>query len=208
MIYGIHGQSSGLLGSSDENLIEAFSTVLHSKHINQIITEKRIRIDEVIPQTIEIGRHQYKIENEIEIMKAVENSNFLLLAFCYTSFNELNSIFRSKGYYAYMTLDLEYSKFLGDGKMIQMDSTQKQVLDHYTKYHPKTVLIQGDYGSGKTIILTQMVSIRISQIESDENMNNKKLNVIVAIDVESLNSKLLGDYKTKNLGFSPLDYFT
>ena len=201
IIYGIHGQSTGNIGQYDENLVSCFKFAIENKNVQDLKNEKNLTIRTIIPRTKEIGRHKYEIENSDEVMKAVEESNFLLLAFCYTSFNELNTLFRSKGYYASMTLDLEFSKFLGYGKMIKMDPNQKRALDDYTKNHPQMVLLGGDYGSGKTILLSQMVSIRLSQLEMDENLRNKKINLIISVDVESPNAQLLEDYKTMHLGF-------
>ena len=113
IIYGIHGQMYGDIGGYDKRLVDGFNFAIDSKEFEKIKAEKNLSITKVIPKTKEIGRHRYEIVNGDEVMKAVKSNNFLLLAFCYTSFNELNTLFRSKGYYAFMTLDLEYSRFLG-----------------------------------------------------------------------------------------------
>ena len=83
------------------------------------------------------------------------------------------------------------------GRLIKFDIEQKKFLERYTQERPQNVLVLGPFGCGKTVFVTQFMAIKISELE------NAKIpfRVIIAIDTNSKDSKLLKTMKTTNFGF-------
>ena len=86
----------------------------------------------------------------------------LILSFCYTDINELNTILRSQGLYADLIISKDYSNIAGcsKGKLIQFDPVQKKILDEYLWNDPYAIMLIGHYGSGKTLLLVEMMGIK------------------------------------------------
>lgn len=197
LLYGIHGTSEGEIGEEDKILIDCFSyahkLVQDGDEKKEIIKEKGISIQSVV-----LKAENGSITNKKEMIEAIDAANIIVLSICYSHINELNTILRSEGIYAELILRQEYANIAGfdKGKLIQLDPVQKKILDKYLKNFPHIVLLIGHYGTGKTLLIIQMLGIRIGRLV----LEGKLIQVIITADV-SENSMLLRDLRDKYLGF-------
>ena len=124
VLHGIHGQESGLLGNEDNNLDRCFSLAIDQlyEEKSKIIEDKDISIKGVV---LEIENE--KVKNHNEMVEAIKEADILILAFCYTNINELNTVLRSEGLYAQLILKEEHSSILEEGKLIQLDEEQMKI---------------------------------------------------------------------------------
>ena len=99
------------------------------------------------------------------------------------------------GLYADLIIHSDYSNL--HGRLIKFDGQQRSVLKKYAETKPKNVLIGGPFGSGKTLVLVQCISISISELET----SNILFRVIVVIDMQNEDSRLLKDMQNIYLGF-------
>ena len=94
--------------------------------------------------------------DEEQLVKIIRehDPNILVLSFCYTDINELNTILRSEGLYADLIIGQDHSDAAGvnKGKLIEFDPVQREVIDAYMSKMPKTVMLMGHFGAGKTLI--------------------------------------------------------
>ena len=81
-------------------------------------------------------------------------------------------------------------------KLLQFDPVQKEILDEYLWKDPYAIMLIGHYGSGKTLLLVEMMGIKIAKLLR----KGKKIRVIITADVPK-NSFLLRDLKEKYFGF-------
>ena len=105
------------------------------------------------------------MDNE-ELIKLIKENDphVLILGFCYTNISELNTTLRSKGLYADMIIRKDLSNISGvnKGKLIQFDPAQQKILDEYLDKMPKSVVLVGHYGAGKTLMTTQILGKGLS----------------------------------------------
>ena len=194
MLYGIHGAKDGRLGNQDNVLVRCFKLTIEqvNEEEKKLITEKNILIEGVVLDT----SSNKSIKNHGEMIKAIKGANILILSFCYTNVNVLNNILRSEGLYAEIILRGESSEILENGKLIQLDPAQKEILDEFIKQNPDGIFLIGHYGTGKSLLLVLMMAIRIGDLVQKE----KKITVIITADVSD-NSLLLKDLEEKYLQF-------
>jgi hypothetical protein len=98
--------------------------------------------------------------------------------------------------YAEIILRGESSSILEKGKLIELDAEQKKILEQYIEEFPYIVVLIGHYGTGKTLIILQMMAVRIG----DLIQKGKRIRVIVTADVSN-DSLLLQGLKEKYLKF-------
>ena len=195
VLYGIHGYDDGRHGKEDENLVRSFSLAIEQikKERLKEIEEKRIWIKGVILKR----KSEKSLENHDEVIQALRDANMLVISYCFTNVNVLNSVLRSEGMYAELILSSECSEILSNGKLIKLDLKQKQILDEYIADCPHMVILIGHYGTGKTLMIVQMLGIRIGNLIQE---GVQQIKIFVTANV-SENSLLLEDLKVKYLSF-------
>ena len=201
VLAGIHGKETGEIGNADAGLLEDYEEqISRLKRIFKNDIEKN-NIDIVIE---DIGFLDSCEGSENKLFDAIRKHNptTISLAYCYTNISKINSILRSAGLYADLFIKQDYNDIhegnASIGKLIKFDNAQRQVLNDFIQKNPKTVILTGHYGTGKTLLLINMLQIKISQLHKE----NKPLRVIVTADIPYCgNSMLLKDLKQKYLKF-------
>ena len=183
----------------DQELISTFSNSMDyvkkdKKEVLDMLIEKEIKFECLEISTKEVDG-KYELIDKAKIVEECRKCDILILCFCYTRINEVNSFFRSTGLYTelFMTKDLSDMH----GKLIKFDLPQGKYVREFTEKKPKNVLVLGPFGCGKTVFITQFMAIRISEMET----NKKPFRVIIAADMPTEDSKLLRDMEAKNFGF-------
>ena len=73
------------------------------------------------------------------------------------------------------------------GTLIKYDLPQKEYIRRFIEEKPNNTLVLGPFGCGKTVFVTQFVSIRSSELET----NKIPFRVMIVVDSESEETKLL-----------------
>jgi hypothetical protein len=167
---------------------------------SDIIDEKQIKIE-----TLEIATYSDNddnignLQNSDTVFKKIGECNILVICIGFSRINEINTLFRSKGLYSELTMKKDLSDL--HEKLIQFEHPQNDFIQEYANiFHgkkPQHVLVAGCVGSGETDFLSQLVSIRISEMEQ----NKKSYRVIVLTDSASKDCHLLKTLESRHLKF-------
>ena len=82
-----------------------------------------------------------------------------------------------------------------------LDLTQKQVIKTVAEVQPKNIFLWGSSGTGKTIVLTEVLKMKISHYKKQR----LKLNIFVTSYMAALGSKLIEEFKQKYLFHMPTE---
>ena len=99
---------------------------------------------------------------------------FLVLAMCYSNVSITNDILRSAGIYSNLIISEDRGR-TSKGRCLTLDKDQSLILKEVSDYHanfddgqllqenkPKNILLWGSSGTGKTLILAQLLLMRVS----------------------------------------------
>ncbi len=196
---GIHGGEDGSLGKVDQNIEN------QTRHqIKRLKEDMKTEIEdfEVTILYERVGdyldKKTWKPKPE-ELAQAIvkHQPTMLLLAFCYTSQSILNDTLRSQGLYSLLIMQKE-RETITRSRCIFLDQKQKDALLEIAKKQPKLVMIQGNFGTGKTILLMEALRIKLSQYKESK----QKVKVIVTSDTKQ---KALIEYLKNNYMFESFD---
>ena len=156
--------------------------------------------------TTDIGDHvdSMKKLDEEKFVAAVKKfkPTVICLAFCYTDISELNDVLRASGIYTVLIMSQDRAE-LTEGKYVVLDDKQKEIVEQMSKEQPQNLILWGSSGTGKTILLTQALGIKVSHF--------KRQNIEMKIIVSSYGNhtvqpkKLLEDLENKYLGHLKLE---
>ena len=112
-----------------------------------------------------------ELKNEFERVLGKNRPIVLILASCWSHNSEISNILRSTGLYSVIRM-IEDKAELTAGRMFRLDDTQMEVIekvkdDHTKNENPgslgaKNVLLFGSHGTGKTILLTEIMLMRLA----------------------------------------------
>ena len=138
--------------------------------------------------------------NETAFVNAVKKHNptVIAIAFCYTNVSVINDMLRLSGIYSFMILSRDRAEITED-KCVALDSTQKQIIEMAAKVQPKNIFLWGSSGTGKTIVLTEVLKMKISHFKRI----HIKLNIFVTSYMAASGSQLIEDFKQKYLAHLP-----
>ena len=199
VLAGIHGCKDGKLGSVDDGLLGEYERQIQflKRKYKEDIKEKKA---EFVLENI--GTYVDETEfSEAAFVKAVEKHNptVITIAFCYTNVSVINDMLRLSGIYSFMILSKDRAVITED-RCMALDSTQKQIIKTIAKAQPKNIFLWGSSGTGKTIILTEILKMKISHYYHKKNI---KLNVFVTSYMAASKSQLIEDFKEKYLAHLP-----
>ena len=198
VLAGIHGCKDGNLGSIDEGLLGEYEhQIQFLRRLNKTDLEEKKA--EFVLENMGSYIHETEI-NEAEFVKVVKKHNptVITIAFCYTNISVINDILRLSGIYAFMILSKDRADLTND-RCMALDSTQKQIIKTVAEVQPKNVFLWGSSGTGKTIILTEILKMKISHYKK----KNVRLNVFVTSYMAASRSQLIEDFKVKYLAHLP-----
>ena len=117
---------------------------------------------------------------------------FFVFATCYSFRSQINQILRSSGLISVLSIRQEKGE-LTEGKIYELDEGQKEILKNVADKQPKNIILWGSSGTGKTILLTEALTMKINHY--------KKEGVTMKIIVSSWGSasQLMKDLKDKYL---------
>ena len=199
VLAGIHGGKDGELGSVDEGLLGEYEhqiQFLKRKYKKDLEQKKAEFVLE------NMGSHmnnetQFDEETFIKSVKK-HNPTVITIAFCYTNVSVINDFLRLSGIYSFMILSKDRADITED-RCMTLDSTQKQIIKKVVEVQPKNIFLWGSSGTGKTIILSEVLKMKISHY----NKKGMKLNVFVTSYMAVSGSKLIEDFKHKYLVHLP-----
>ncbi len=195
---GIHGGEDGKLGEVDQNIE---NDTLHQ--IEMLKEERKDEIEDfnttIIYECVGdyLDKESWKPKPD-ELAKAIlkHQPTMLLLAFCYTSQSILNDTLRSQGIYSLLIMQKERETFT-HSRCIFLDDAQKSALLRIAQTRPQLVMLLGNFGTGKTVLLMEALRIKISQYQEAR----KKVKVIVTSDSKqkALIEFLKNNYELENV---------
>jgi len=124
VLHGIHGFADGRYGHEDQKLVRSFGLAIQQieKEKAELMTKNQISIKGVILKK----ESENSLQNHDEVIQALRDANILIVSYCFTNINVLNSVLRSEGLYAELILKGENSEILANGKLIKLDPEQKK----------------------------------------------------------------------------------
>ena len=193
VLAGIHGKCNGQFGDKDEILFLDIKEQIH--WLKEDFKEDIINMN-IDFHLVNISNHMNSKKNDeqrlVETVKEY-NPTIISLAFCYTDVSELNDILRAAGTYSVLIMTQDRHD-MTEGKYIFLDKIQKQIIEKVAEDQPNNIFLWGSSGTGKTILLVQALSIKISHCK------RMGLPIKVFISTYSLfNDKLMEDLKHKYL---------
>ncbi len=207
VLAGIHGEQDGKLGHLDVDLLQDYRRQIDyfmgknakkkpPHQISQDIKEKNIQF------ALEDVSKSFKGTemDEQKLIEAVEKHNptIISLSFCYTNVSELNDVFRSAGIYTVLIMTQDQAN-ITEGKYVILDPVQKALIQNVVEHRPKHLFLWGSSGTGKTLLLTQALGIKVSSYRKE---GIKKLNIFITSYMSGSNngeSMLMDDLKQKYL---------
>ena len=201
VLAGIHGCKDGELGSVDEGLLREYEHQIQflKRKYKEDLKEKKA---EFVLENI--GTHIDEFElNETTFIKAVKKHNptVITVAFCYTNVSVINDILRLSGIYSFMILSRDRADITED-RCMTLDSTQKLVIKTVAEIQPKNIFLWGSSGTGKTIILTEVLKMKIIHYKKE----SLTLNIFVTSYMAASGSQLIDDFKQKYLTHLPSEF--
>ena len=198
VLAGIHGCKDGELGSIDEGLLGEFERqvqFLKNKYKDDIEKKK----SEFVLENVGSHIDETKL-NETTFLKAVRDHNptIISLAFCYTNVSLINDILRSSGIYTLMILSKDKAD-ITENKCVGLDATQKQIIKKVSKNQPRNIFLWGSSGTGKTIMLTEILKMKISHYKRQR----LKMKIFITSYMANSESQLIQDFKEKYLAYLP-----
>ena len=203
VLAGIHGEKDGQLGNLDHNLFEDYQ-----RQIKYFMGKSRKKPPAKISQDILDKNVQFVLEDvgksfntteldKSKLIQAVEKHNptIISLSFCYTNVSQLNEVFRSAGIYTVLIMSQDQAEITEDRYVI-LDPVQKQIIQQSALQMPKNVFLWGSTGTGKTLILTQLLAMKISEYTK----RGLKLKVFVSSYMSGMkDSMLMNEFKNRYL---------
>ena len=206
ILSGVHGRCDGKLGSKDHNMFLDYECAIKGlKHdFKKDIKEYNIKIFlEDIGNYIDSS--DFDIEKMVEAVKK-HKPTIICLAFCYTEISELNDILRAAGIYTVLIMSQDVSE-ITEGKYVILDDQQMEIVERVTKEKPQNLILWGSSGTGKTILLTQTLSIKVSQFKRQSIQIQIIVSTFGNVKVaptnlmKYINSNYLSHLKSENVKF-------
>ena len=206
ILTGTHGQVDGKIGQTDYNMFLDYECAIKGL--------KEYFKDDIDKYNIEIFLED--VGNYVEASKIYEEKlvaavkkykpTVIGLAFCFTEKSEINDVLRAAGIYSILIMSRDRAE-ITEGKYIILDDRQKAIVNRVSNEKPQNVILWGSSGTGKTILLTQALGIKVSNLKRQsipfkiivssfgtDNVKPRKL-------MKDMESKYLSQLKYENLQF-------
>ena len=165
---------------------------LNEKKFKEDIAERNIKI--VLENVAD--HMDSSVLDHTKLVHAVKRHNptVISLSFCYTDKSVLNDILRAAGIYTFMIMSQDRAS-ITEGKYVVLDPVQRRIVETFAEEQHKNVFLWGGSGTGKTLLLSQLLSMKVSYYK---NMG-VRLNVIVCSFASSASGLLLRKFKESYL---------
>lgn len=189
VLAGIHGNKDGQLGSPDSGLLRDYQ-----KQVNFMCKKFKDKMEQDNIQIFveDISTH---VDDHEKLVNAIKDHNptILSLAFCYTNVSALNDILRAAGIYTVMIMSQDRAE-ITEGKYVILDNEQRTLVEQVASEQPQNVFLWGSSGTGKTLILTQVLSMKISYFKKNAIKYKVFVTSHLATNPDSL---LIHDFRNK-----------
>ena len=173
ILYGVHGEANGEVGDKDKSLQHSFGII--PKKLKKDFPDL---FENITFEMVDVGNHKnvHGIDED-KLIEAIKNTDFniLFLAFCFTYISTLNDLLREAGIYTQLILSEDRAS-ISSGRLIFWDKVQEEIVQSFVQDDFKNVFLMGESGTGKTLILSQALGIKVSKYRR----LGKKVNVIIA----------------------------
>ena len=198
VLAGIHGGPRGKLGQADFGLLDDYERhvkFLKNKY-NDEIANKNI---EIVVENVGSHMGPEKLNEETFVEAVIKHKPTIIsLAFCFTNVSELNNVLRAAGIYTLLILTKDRAEITED-RCVVLDKTQQDIIQTVAKKYPKNIFLWGSSGTGKTILLTEILKMKMGQYSK----NGQKLNIFVTSYMAIPESQLIKDLKEKYFNNHP-----
>ena len=197
VLTGCHGGSDGTIGRKDKFLFDMWEDQVElrlKRDFKKDIEEKNITI------TVEdIGKHMDDSSKLIDdtLIEAIKKHQptVISLAFCYTNVSHLNNILRAAGIYSILVMSKDRAD-ITEGGYVSLDPAQRKIVERVANENPNNLILFGSSGTGKTLLLTEALSMKVSYYKS----KGIKIKIIVSAWFRSAhNMQLMKDLEFKYL---------
>ena len=198
VLAGIHGCKDGNLGFVDNGLLKEYQRQVQFLKAKYKEDFERFNVEFIVEN---VGNYMDQTElDENKFIEAVKKSNptVITLAFCYTSVSILHEILRASGIYTFLILSKDRAD-ITDDKCVTLDATQISIIKRFIKNPFKNLFLWGSSGTGKTIILTEILKMKISHYKQKKI----ELNVFVTSYMAVSGSQLIKDFRERYLAYLP-----
>ena len=148
------------------------------------------------------------LKTEFERLLGLNRPMVLILASCWSHEGDLSNILRSAGLYSALRLTEDKAE-LTDEKSFMLDNTQTQIMETVVVDHSnntpgslsaRNILLFGSHGTGKTILLTEILLMRMAFYKQFGNVKVHKI-IVSCFNSIADDYILLKDLKERYVGF-------
>ena len=168
VLAGIHGGADGDIGPNDQNLLEDIEQQIQRLKIQKATDIDKKKIEIILLDVGKFYDMSTETLNENQLVRRVKelDPTIISLAFCHTRTSILNDILRSVGVYSKIILSQDRYN-ITNGNVFTLDEEQKQIIEKISKTKGQNVILWGSHGTGKTLLLAEALTIKISQYKKN-----------------------------------------
>ncbi len=164
---GVHGTKKGRVSKKKDQalLMETQGQVKAIHDLKGELLEK----NNITVNFENVGSHMEDgALDKNKLTKAVREHKptILILAFCWTSQNELNDVFRAAGIYSVLIMQQDRAE-VTQGKWIFLDERQREVVRRIADENARHVFLYGSHGTGKTIMLMEALRMKLAKYREE-----------------------------------------
>ena len=197
VLAGVHGGHDGAIGSRDKNLLKDIQLQIQRLQRIKYTDMEKNNIRIVLVDVGECLDSSASLDNSklVEIVKK-HNPTVISLAFCLTNISILNDILRSSGIYSFLIMARDRASITNNvTSFIKLDFAQRQIIEKMAHEQFKNIFLWGSSGTGKTIMLLELMSMKISH----HKVQSHQMNIFVTSYLAMPQSQLIQDFKEKYL---------
>ena len=193
---GLHGEEDGSLGEADDRFVES-SIRMVVKMVEDNKDEFEKNNIKMFVEDIADPEKNGALDPELLVKAIVAcDPTFIILAICYSSVSVINDIFCSAGIYAALVMK-EDRGVITERRCVIMDEDQEKIIQFVAQKNPKNIFLWGSSGTGKTLLLSQALTMKMSKYKRD-GINNIKV-IVSNWRAVGDQFQLMQDFKKKYL---------
>ena len=183
ILFGRHGEEGGQIGDEDPAIQrwheEQFEMLEKDPEVQQDMEKNNIEI-KLVNVCKYFDKKKLNLEDLMHRLREI-NPLILVISICHSVNLDLRFALEVEGLFARMRLQRDLN-LTTNGKQITLDPTQKELLKQLAKdeNNPKTVVISGHEGSGKSLLAVEATKMKIcSFVKQHPGENRKKIRVVL-----------------------------
>ena len=189
-IIGVHGSSKGKLGDKNSSTMRTQMDKIFKRDAPELQKDKEER--NIKFEYLDLFEFiEDKKLNEDSVLLEINriNAQMTVMVICYSNTLDLKFLLEEKGLFSEARINRDLN-ILSKGKILTLNETQKkfiQTVAHPENIEKKIVRIEGKVGSGKTLLGTEIVKMKLAHYIRKYNlqvneMKQQKMKVIILAD--------------------------